>query len=66
MFERIMNNPVRIIIVTYLAKEYIAYHKHVILEAKRWTDQEGYLGDRDDDQGHDAVARSSMLIFSGP
>jgi hypothetical protein len=66
MFERIMNNLVRIIVVTHLAKDYVAYHKRVVLEAERRTNQEGYLGDRDDDQGHDVAARSSMLMFGGP
>ena len=52
--------------MTHLAKDCLAYHKRVVLEAKRRTDQEGYSGDRDNDQSPDAVARSSMLIFGGP
>ena len=68
MFERIMNSPCQNhgFVVTHLAEDCLAYHKRVVLEAKRRTDQEGYLGDRDDDQSPDAVARSSMLIFGGP
>jgi hypothetical protein len=68
MFERIMNIPCHNhgFIVTHLAKDYVAYHKHVVLEAERRTDQQGYSGDYDDDQGPDAAARSSMIIFGGP
>jgi hypothetical protein len=51
MFEKIMNNPCQNdgFVVTHLAKDCVAYHKRVILEAERWTDQEGYLGDHDVD-----------------
>ena len=68
MFERIMNSPCQNhgFVVTLLTKDYVAYHKRVVLEAKRQTNQEGYLGDRDTDQGHDAATKSSMLIFDGP
>ena len=62
-----MNSPCQnhSFVVTHLAKDCLTYHKRVVLEAKRRTDQEGYLGDRDDDKGPNVVARSSMLIFSG-
>ena len=63
-----MNSPCQNhgFVVTHLAKDYVAYHKHVILEVERWTNQEGYLGDHDYDQGPNAAGKSSMLIFSGP
>ena len=63
-----MNNPWQNhgFIMTHLAKDSLAYHKRVIWEAERQTDQEGYLGDCDDDLGPDAAARSSILIFGGP
>jgi len=68
MFERVMNSPRQNhgFVVTHLAEDCLAYHKRVVLEAKRRTDQEGYLGDCDDDQGPHVAARSSMLIFGGP
>jgi hypothetical protein len=67
MFERIMNSPCQNhgFIVTHL-KDYIAYHKRVVQEAEKRMDQEGYSRDSEDDQGSDATARSSMLIFGGP
>ena len=52
--------------VTHLAKDCVAYHKRVVLEAERWTNQEGYSRDRDDDQSPNATARSSIFIFGGP
>jgi hypothetical protein len=68
MFKRIMNNPSQnhSFFVTHLTKDCLAYHKRVVLEAERQIDQEGYLGDHDDDQGPDVIARSTMLIFGGP
>ena len=68
MFKRIMNSPCQNhgFVVTHLAKDCIAYHQRVTLEAQKRTEQDGYLGDRDDDHDIDAAARSSMLIFSGP
>jgi hypothetical protein len=63
-----MNNPSQnhSFFVTHLTKDCLAYHKRVVLEAERQIDQEGYLGDHDDDQGPDVIARSTMLIFGGP
>ena len=52
--------------VTLIGKDCVTYHKHVVLEAERQTDQEVYSRDRDDDQSPNAAARSSMLIFGGP
>ena len=68
MFERIMNSPCQNhgFVVTHLAKDCVTYHKRVILEAERRIDQEGYLGDHDNDQGPNAATKSSMLIFGGP
>jgi hypothetical protein len=68
MFERIMNSPCQNygFVVTHSIKDCLAYHKLVILEAERRIDQEGYLGDRDNDQDTDATTRSTMLIFDGP
>ena len=40
-------------VVTHLAKDCIAYHQHITLEAQRWIEQDGYLGDHDDD--HDSM-----------
>jgi hypothetical protein len=58
MFERIMNSPCQNhgFIVTHLK----------VQEAEKRMDQEGYSRDSEDDQGSDATARSSMLIFGGP
>ena len=68
MFKRIMNSPCQNhgFVMTHLAKDCIAYHQRVTLEAQRRTKQDRYSGDRDDDHDIDAAARSSMLIFGGP
>ena len=68
MFEWIMNSPCQNhgFIVTHLAKDCIAYHQRVALEALKRIEQDGYSSDHEDDHDIDAAARSSMLIFGGP
>ena len=63
-----MNNPCQNhgFIVAQLAKDCIAYHLCVALEAQKRTTQDGYLGDHDEDHDIDAATRSSMLILCSP
>jgi len=52
--------------VTHLAKDCIAYRKHITQEDEMQAAQDGYWGDRDDDEGADAATECAMLIFGEP
>ena len=64
MFEHIMNSPCRNhdFPITHLAKDCVAYQQCV----QKQIDEDEYWGDHDDNEGTDAAARFSMLIFGGP
>jgi hypothetical protein len=52
--------------VTHLAKDCIAYKKHITQEDEMQVAQDGYWGDCDDDEGGNATSEYTVLIFGGP
>jgi hypothetical protein len=68
MFEWTMNSTCQnhSFVMTHLAKDCLTYQQRVTLEAEKRAEQDGYAGDRDDDQDADVAAMHTMPIFDGP